>query len=119
MKEELFYLVLTSDTFGSEIIRNFPGLYSYITSIKQNASDEHVEKCKDRIWEFYESNQDFKSLFLKNYAENTNPRVDGKVFVLNNRNEYTRLILKSKTENWKYVGLNVVETQGTITVYFY
>jgi hypothetical protein len=119
MKDELFYLILTSDAFGSETIRSFPGLYSYVTSIKQNASREHIDKCKDKVWEFYESNSEFKLMFLKHYSELKNPRVDGKVFELNDRDEYTRLIVKSKTENWRYTGVSVCETHNKIRVYFY
>lgn len=119
MKEELFYLILTSDTFGPELIRNFPGLYSFITSIKQNASKEHVDKCKNKIWEFYESNPEFKSIFLQHCSNEKNRRVDGRMFEVKNTDEYTRLILKSKTENWKYTGLSIVEMQDNIKVYFY
>lgn len=119
MKEELIYLILTNDTFSSDIIRNFPGLYSYVTSIKQNASREHVDKCKEKLGDFYEKNSEFKSFFLKHYSDTSNNRVDGKIFELKDREEYTRLILRSKTENWKYTGLSVVESQNTIKVYFY
>lgn len=119
MKEELIYLLLTDDAFGVEIIKRFPGLYSFVTSVKQNASKEHVDKCVEKIWEFYETNDDFKASVLKHYSGQTSPRVDGKVFQLKNKDEYMRLIIKSKKENWKYTGLNVVESQDTIKVYFY
>ena len=119
MKEELFYLLLTSDSFYTDVIKTFPGLYSFVTSLKQNASREHVEKCKDRIWNFYESNESFKNLFLSHYSANKNLRVDGRVFEVKDSYEYTRLILRSKNENWIYTGLSVVETEGTIKVYFY
>ena len=119
MKEELFYLLLTSDSFYTDVIKTFPGLYSFVTSLKQNASREHVEKCKNRIWNFYESSEPFKNLFSIHYSSNTSPRVDGRVFEVKDSYEYTRLILRSKIENWIYTGLSVVETGDKIKVYFY
>jgi hypothetical protein len=119
MKEELFYLILTDDNFSNDVIRNFPGMYSFITSLKQNASREHVDKCKERIWSFYENNDSFKTLFLNHYSSLKNPRVDGRVFEVKDSYEYTRLILRSKSENWMYTGMNVVETSDKIKIYFY
>lgn len=119
MKEELFYLILTSDLFSSEVIKNFPGMYSFVTSLKQNASREHIDKCKDRIWNFYETNGAFKNLFLTHYSSIKNPRVDGRVFEVKDSYEYTRLILRSKTEGWVYNGISIVETSDKIKVYFY
>jgi len=119
MKEELFYLLLVNDTFSNQIICNFPGMYSYITSLKQNASKEHTEKCKERIWSFYESNELFKNQFISFYSNLKNRRVDGKVFEVKNTEEYTRLILRSKNENWIYDGISIVETHDKIKVYFY
>ena len=119
MKEELFYLLLTSDSFYTDVIKTFPGLYSFVTSLKQNASREHVEKCKNRIWNFYESSEPFKNLFSIYYSSNNSPRVDGRVFEVKDFYEYTRLILRSKSENWIYTGLSVVETGDKIKVYFY
>lgn len=119
MKEELFYLLLVNDTFSNEVIRNFPGMYSYITSLKQNASKEHIEKCKERIWSFYESNESFKNQFISFYSNLKNRRADGKVIEVKDKEEYTRLILRSKTENWIYDGISIVETHDKIKVYFY
>lgn len=119
MEEELFYLLLTNDSFYTDVIKTFPGLYSFVTSLKQNASREHVKKCKDRIWNFYESSESFKNLFSTHYSSNKSHRVDGRVFEVKDGYEYTRLIIRSKNENWIYKGLSVVETGETIKVYFY
>lgn len=119
MKEELFYLLVTDEKFSMELIRQFPGLYSYITSIKQNPSKEHVNTCKQKIFEFYDTNDMFRSVII-NYISNLEERrVDGRVFEVNNSEEYFRLINRSKTEKWKYKGLSVVESIDKIKVYFY
>lgn len=120
MKEELFYLIISDNNFSNELIKRFPGLYSYITSFRQNASPEHNQKCKDVISKFYDDNDDIRKLLITYCTQKReNVRVDGKVFELNSQEEYLRLIRKSKTENWKYEGLSVVETNDKIKVYFY
>lgn len=120
MKEELFYLIISDNNFSNELIKRFPGLYSYITSYRQNASPEHNQKCKDVISKFYDENDDFRKS-LVNYCNQKKEmlRVDGKVFELNNQDEYLRLVRKAKAENWKYEGLSVVENNDKIKVYFY
>jgi uncharacterized membrane protein YheB (UPF0754 family) len=120
MKEDLFYLILSDNKFSSAIIKQFPGLYSYITSFKQNASEDHNQVCKDQIFNFYESNEYFKS-FVSNYLKENKSdlRVDGRVIEVKNKEEYLRLIRKAKTENWIYEGLSVVESNDKIKVYFY
>lgn len=120
MKEDLFYLIISDNNFSNEIIKRFPGLYSYITSYKQNASPDHNEKCKNTIGEFFDNNETFRNVFLT-YSINRKEsnRVDGKVFELDSDEEYLRLIRKSKAENWKYEGLSVVESNNKIKVYFY
>jgi uncharacterized membrane protein YheB (UPF0754 family) len=120
MKEDLFYLILSDNKFSNTLIKQFPGLYSYITSYRQNASEEHNQVCKDQIFRFYESDEYFKT-FVSNYLkENQNSlRVDGRVIEVKNREEYLRLIRKAKAENWKYEGLSIVESNDKIKVYFY
>jgi hypothetical protein len=120
MKEDLFYLIISDNNFSNELIKRFPGLYSYITSFKQNASQEHNEKCKNVIGKFYDENENLKKVFI-NYVSQKKDfnRVDGKVFELNNSEEYLRLIRKAKSENWKYEGISVVENNNKIKVYFY
>lgn len=120
MKEELFYLIISDNNFSNELIKKFPGLYSYITSYKQNPSHEHNQKCKDVISQFYDTNDDLRKSLINYYNQKKeNLRVDGKVFELNNQEEYVRLIRKAKVENWKYEGLSVVEKDNKIKVYFY
>lgn len=119
MKEELFYLILTDEKFGNDIIHSFPGMYSYIISMKQNASKEHTERCKEKIWNLYETNDIFRTLFLNYFSNIKEPRMDGKVLEVKNKEEYMRLMIKAKTENWKYEGISVVETQENIKLYFY
>jgi hypothetical protein len=119
MRDELFYLIISDDVFGIDIIKTFPMIYSYIVSIKQNVSNDHVEKCKNKVWEFYETNDTFKSM-LSTYLTNIKtPSVYGKVVQLRSKEEYTRLILRSKQENWKYNGISVAESSDKINVYFY
>jgi len=120
MREELFYLILSDNNFSNELIKKFPGLYSYITSFRQNASPEHNVTCKNVISKFYDENLDLRKT-LVNYCNKKRDviRVDGKVFVLNSQEEYLRLIIKTKQENWKYEGLSVVESNDKIKVYFY
>jgi len=120
MKDELFYLIISDNKFSNELIKKFPGLYSYITAYRQNASPEHNEKCKNTIYKFYEDNEHFRKTLLNHLGDTSNPtRVDGKVFELNNDEEYLRLIKRSKTENWKYEGLSVTQFNDKIKVYFY
>lgn len=120
MKEELFYLIITDNNFSNEVIKRYPGLYSYVTSFKQNASPEHNEKCKNVIATFYDENDNFRKTLINYCSQNKqNIRVDGKVFELNNQEEYLRLIRKAKSENWQYEGLSVVENNDKIKVYFY
>jgi len=119
MKEELFYLLIVDEKLSLELIRTFPGLYSHITSIKQNHSKEHVNLCKNKISEFYDTDEFFRSV-VKNYISNlSSRRVDGRVFEVQNADEYLYLIQKAKTDNWKYNGLSVVESLDKIKVYFY
>jgi hypothetical protein len=120
MKEDLFYLIIGDNNFSNELIKKFPGLYSYITSFKQNASPEHNERCKNVISKFYDENENFRKTLINYYSQNKqNIRVDGRVYELNNQDEYLRLIHKAKSENWKYEGLSVVESNSKIKVYFY
>jgi hypothetical protein len=86
MKEDLFYLILSDNKFNNAVIKQFPGLYSYITSFRQNASEEHNQVCKDKIFKFYECNEYFKK-FVSNYLnENQNSlRVDGHVIEVKNK----------------------------------
>jgi len=120
MKEDLFYLIISDNNFSNELIKRFPGLYSYITSFKQNASPEHNEKCKNVIGKFYDENENLKKTLINYISQKKDfNRVDGKVFELNNSEEYLRLIRKAKSENWKYEGMSVVENNGKIKVYFY
>jgi uncharacterized membrane protein YheB (UPF0754 family) len=120
MKDELFYLIISDNKFSNELIKKFPGLYSYITAYRQNASPEHNEKCKNIINKFYDENEHFRKHLLNYIKDNSNePRVDGKVFEIANDEEYLRLIRKLKTENWKYEGLSVVHLHDKIKVYFY
>lgn len=120
MKEDLFYLILSDNKFNAAVIKQFPGLYSYITSFRQNVSEEHNQVCKDKIFKFYESNEYFRALVSNYINENHNSlRVDGRVIEVQNKEEYLRLIRKAKTENWKYEGLSVVESNDKIKVYFY
>lgn len=120
MKDELFYLIISDNKFSNELIKKYPGLYSYITSYRQNASPEHNEKCKNTILKFYDDNEHFRKTLLTYINENSNaPRVDGKVFEVKNDEEYLRLIRKAKNENWKYEGLTVTQVNDKIKVYFY
>lgn len=119
MKEELFYLLSVDEKFSMEIIRTFPGLYSQITSIKQNPSKEHVNLCKNKISEFYDTSDLFRSTVLTYISNLTSRRVDGRVFEVKNADEYLYLIQQAKKENWKYNGLSVVESLDNIKVYFY
>jgi hypothetical protein len=76
--------------------------------------------CKDKIFKFYESNEYFRALVSNYINENHNSlRVDGRLIEVQNKEEYLRLIRKAKTENWKYEGLSVVESNDKIKVYFY
>jgi len=120
MKDELFYLIINENKFSNELIKKFPGLYSYITAYRQNASPEHNEKCKNTICRFYDENEHFRKNLLNYINDNSNSlRVDGKVFEITNDEEYLRLIRRAKTENWKYEGLSVVHLHDKIKVYFY
>jgi len=120
MKDELFYLIINDNKFSNELIKKFPGLYSYITAYRQNASPEHNEKCKNTILKFYDENEHFRKTLINYLNDHSDaPRVDGKVFEIANDEEYLRLIRKSKVENWKYEGLSVVHTHDKIKVYFY
>ena len=120
MKDELFYLIISDNKFSNEVIKKFPGLYSYVTDDRQNASPEHNEKCKNTIIKFYEENEHFRKTLLNYVNDNSDsPKVDGKVFEIKNDEEYLRLIRKAKTENWKYDGLTVSQIDDKIKVYFY
>lgn len=119
MKEELFYLLVIDEKFSIELIRKFPGLYSYITSIKQNPSKEHVNTCKQKIFEFYDNNDLFRSAVISYISSLEERRVDGRVFEVKDSDEYFRLINRSRSEKWKYNGLSVVESIDKIKVYFY
>ena len=120
MKEELFYLIVSDNKFSNELIKKFPGMYSYITALRQNTSREHNEKCKTTIFNFFENNEYFRKVISNYLNENKDSvRVDGKVIEVNNTDEYLRLIRKAKSENWKYDGLSVVESDNKIKIYFY
>lgn len=120
MKDELFYLIVSDNKFSNELIKKFPGLYSYITAYRQNVSPEYNEKCKNTIYKFYEENEHFRNSLMTYLHDNSNNnRVDGKVFEINNDEEYLRLIRRAKTENWKYEGLSVTQFNDKIKVYFY
>ena len=95
MKDELFYLIISDNKFSNELIKKFPGLYSYITAYRQNASPEHNEKCKNIINKFYDENEHFRKHLLNYIKDNSNePRVDGKVFEIANDEEDVRAYAK-------------------------
>jgi hypothetical protein len=127
-KEIILDILNDKDSFVN-IVKDFPGLYSSCTTIKQNVSRENVDVAMNRILAFIDKSEKFKNL-IQNLISTTkekekekeiqNNDVSGTVLEINKDDvSYSELIEKSKKEKWHYKGLTIVDGYDKLKVYFY
>jgi hypothetical protein len=129
MNQDILIQLLADKNFYSQVIKEFPGLYSACLIIKQNNSTEGVTKSIEKILNFYKTNEKFK-LLIDSLNTNTTKAGDssiingndvvGMVIILDKKEEsFKKLIQTAKKERWQYKGIAIVDQFDSIRLYFY
>lgn len=123
--KEIILDILKDKTSFTNIVKEFPGLYSACVTIKQNISQQNVETSLNKIISFSETNEKFKNLILdlipkiESMVINEN-NISGLILEIDNNHEsYSKLIERSKKEKWNYKGLSVTIENNKLKIFFY
>lgn len=125
MNQDILIHLLENKTIFAQIIKDFPGLYSACLTIKQNTSIEGSQKAKEKLINFYNTNEKFKLMMdsfntpIANESTTTND-VTGMVVILDKKEEtFKKLMQTAKKERWQYKGIAIVDQFDNIRLYFY
>lgn len=122
-KEIILDILKDKDNF-TNIVKEFPGLYSSCVTVKQNISSENVDVAMNRILSFLEKNESFKkliqSLTTSPLKESEKNDISGTILEINKNDEsFSNLIKQSKKEKWVYKGLTIIDCYDKLKIYFY
>lgn len=123
-KEIILDILKSKDNFNN-LVKEFPGIYSNCVTVKQNISNETVNTALEKILNFSEKNEKFKTAILylipkTKKVERKKNNVTGLVLEIEKTDEsYSKLIEKSKKEKWFYNGLAIVNGYDKLKVFFY
>lgn len=129
MNQDILIQLLADKNFYSQVIKEFPGLYSPCLIIKQNSSTEGVAKSIEKLLNFYKNNEKFK-LLIDSLNTNTTKADDssiinandvvGMIIILDKKEEsFKKLMQTAKKEKWQYKGIAIVDQFDSIRLYFY
>lgn len=125
MNQDILIQLLQNKLIFNQIIKDFPGLYSACLTIKQNTSNEGVEKSVEKLLNFYNTNEKFKLFINSLKASPVNEQINcndvsGMVIILDKKEEsFKKLMQTAKKEKWQYKGIAIVDQFDNIRLYFY
>ena len=131
MNQDILIALLKEKNIYSQLVKDFPGLYSACLCIKQNINRDTVDKSITKIIKFYNANDKFKTFIddliartqddsTDTITNNTGNNVSGMVIVLDKKEEtYKKLMQTAAKEKWQYKGIAIVDQFDNIRLYFY